>query len=65
MAVNGSESTYSDVEKVLMALMQSIIRRLPNSLYPTRRNPWQDMRCKGSLLKVREEKNKWKHVGAQ
>jgi hypothetical protein len=39
-----------------MVLVQSVIRRLPNSLYTTRKNPWQDIWCKGSLLKVREEK---------
>jgi hypothetical protein len=35
--------------------MQSVIRRFPNSLYPTGKNPWQDMWCKGGLLKVRKE----------
>jgi hypothetical protein len=26
---------------LLMVLVESMIRRLPNSLYPTRKNPWQ------------------------
>jgi hypothetical protein len=28
---------------LLTVLVQSVIRRLPNSLYPTGKNPWQDM----------------------
>jgi hypothetical protein len=28
--------------KTLTVLVQSVIRRLPNSLCPTGRNPWQD-----------------------
>jgi hypothetical protein len=28
--------------KMLMVLVWSVIRRLPNSFYPTRRNPLQD-----------------------
>jgi hypothetical protein len=40
-------------------------QKTPNSLHPTRKNPWQDTGYKGSLLKVREEKYKGKHGGAQ
>jgi hypothetical protein len=29
---------------LLMAMMQSVVRRFPNSLDRTWKNPWQDMR---------------------
>jgi hypothetical protein len=48
-----------------MALVQSVIRRLPNPFYPTRKNHGRTHGCKGSLLKGREEKYRGKHVGAQ
>jgi hypothetical protein len=38
----------------------SVIRKLPNSLCPTRKNPWQDT-CKWNLLKVREGNTKGSH----
>jgi hypothetical protein len=47
---------------VLMAMVQSVIRRIPNSLCSTWRNPWQDT-CKCSLLKVREGNCKREHGG--
>jgi hypothetical protein len=42
---------------MITALVQSVIRRLPNSLCPTRKNHG----CKRSLLKVREGKYKREH----
>jgi hypothetical protein len=50
---------------MLMALVHSVIRRLPNSSYPIRKNPWQDTWVKWNLLKFREGKYKGKHVQAQ
>jgi hypothetical protein len=44
--------------KVLVVVVESVIRRLPNSLCPTRNNSWQDRWYKWSLLKVREGKYK-------
>jgi hypothetical protein len=49
-----------------MALVQSVIRRLPNSLYPTRKNSLQDINgYKWSLLKVRKGKCKGEHGETQ
>jgi hypothetical protein len=48
---------------MLMVLVQSIIRRLPNSLYPGGKNPLQQHRCKCSLLKVRKGKYKGEYGG--
>jgi hypothetical protein len=47
-----------------MTMMQSVIRRLPNSLCPARKKPWQVTRgCKQTLLKVREGNYKREHGG--
>jgi hypothetical protein len=48
---------------VLMALVQSVIRRLPNSLCPMGRIHGRTHGCKWSLLKVREGKYKREHEG--
>jgi hypothetical protein len=48
-----------------MVLVQSVIRRLANSLYPPGRIHGRTRGCKGNLLKVREEEYKGKHGGAQ
>jgi hypothetical protein len=48
-----------------MVLVQSVIKRLPNTLYPTRKNTCRTHGCKGSLLKVKKEKYKGKHGGSQ
>jgi hypothetical protein len=49
---------------VLMPLVQSVIRRLPNSLCPTGRVHRRTRGCKWSLLKVRREKYKGENSGA-
>jgi hypothetical protein len=47
-----------------MALVQSVIRRLPNPLCPVGRIHHRTHGCKGSLLKVREEITEGSMVGA-
>jgi hypothetical protein len=37
--------------EVLMVVVQSVIRRLPNSLYPTGKNPGQDMWVEREFIK--------------
>jgi hypothetical protein len=48
---------------VLVALGQSVIRTLPDSLYPTGQSPDRTRGYKWSLLKVRKGKHKWEHFG--
>jgi hypothetical protein len=43
---------------VLMAMVWSVISRLPNSLCPLGKNPWQDTWVKWSLFKVRKGNTK-------
>jgi hypothetical protein len=50
---------------MLMALVQSVIRRIPNSSIPPERIHGRTCGYKESLLKVREKKYKVKHDGAQ
>jgi hypothetical protein len=38
-----SRCGWSTVFLLLIAMVQSLVRRFPNSLYPTWKNPWQDM----------------------
>jgi hypothetical protein len=48
---------------MLMMLVQSEIRRLPNCFCAVGRILCKKCGCKGSLLKVREEKYKGEHGG--
>jgi hypothetical protein len=50
---------------ILTALVQSVIRRLPNSFCPSGRIHGRTHGCKWSLLKIRNGKYKGKHGGAQ
>jgi hypothetical protein len=53
------------LQKMLTALVQSVIRRFPNSLYPRGRIHGRTHGYKGSLLNVRKGKYKGEHGGAQ
>jgi hypothetical protein len=48
-----------------MALVQSVIRKLPYSSYPMGRIHFRTPGCKGSLSNSREGKYKAEHGGAQ
>jgi hypothetical protein len=53
------------LDKVITALVQSVIRRFPNSLCPAGRIYHRMHGCKWSLLKVRKGKYKGEHGGVQ